>query len=360
MSCGSHQPPILSAVQPVAANRTIAAATRVGGNKSRRLAQHSIKATLRFGGICMSDKCSLSVIILTYNEEIHIERAMRSVLPIATQVFVVDSFSTDRTLEIARSIGAVTTQHKFVNYSRQFQWALDTLPIETDWIMRLDADEVLTPKLVEELQRRLPGLPQDVSGVALKLGYIFMGRKIKHGGRSLKLIRITRTGAARIEQRWMDEHMMLEYGRPITFKGQMFDSNLRDSTFFTDKHNSYATREAVDVVLNKYRLLKPGSSADPQQIRLKRLLKNNIYYNLPFWCGPLFYFLYRYFLLFGFLDGVEGLIYHFLQGFWYRFLVGAKVWEFNRTLRHLEGREARLTALECLSGIRLLDPNERS
>ena len=303
-------------------------------------------------------RTDLAVVILAYNEAAHIERAVRSLRALGAAAFVIDSFSTDGTPELARAAGATVVQHRFVNYAQQYQWALDTLPIESGWVMRLDADETLTPELVEEIRRRLPTLPPDVTGVNLKRRHVFLGRWIRHGGRyPLVLLRIWRRGCARIEQRWMDEHMVLLHGRSVTFEHDFSDENLNDITYFTDKHNKYATREAIDVLSMRYGLVFVYHAiftveASVQASR-KRLVKERLYNHLPLWCGPLGYFVLRYLFQLGFLDGTEGLIYHALQGFWYRFLVAAKVWEYDRTLRELSGPEARLKALETMTGHRI-------
>jgi glycosyltransferase involved in cell wall biosynthesis len=303
---------------------------------------------------------SISVIILTLNEEIHIERAIHSVALLSAQIFIVDAFSTDHTAGIARRLGAQVIQHEFVNHAQQFQWALDTLPISTEWVMRLDADEVLTPELVGEIARRLPDLPPDITGVNLRRRHIFMGRWVRYGGRyPLIMLRIWRKGAARIEQRWMDEHMLLLRGRALAFDHDFADHNLSDLSFFIDKHNKYATREAIDVLGDRYCLFGPRDALPAKgtspQAAAKRWVKQRIYNRLPFCLGPLFYFLYRYFIQFGFLDGREGLIYQFLQGFWYRFLVDAKVKEFDRCLRSLPDAEAKRTELARLSRQPLAD-----
>jgi len=308
---------------------------------------------------------TIAVIILTYNESIHLERALESVVPLANEVFVVDSFSTDDTVAIAEAHGARTSQRVFDNQARQFNWALDTLDIRSDWILRLDADEVLEPDLVANILRELPCLPQDVTGINLKRKHIFMGRFIRHGGRyPLALLRIWRRGMGRIEQRWMDEHMFLTQGRAITLEGGFADHNLNDLTFFTDKHNKYATREALDVLNQRYALIGgKGAGSHNQdsvnhantslQAAFKRRIKEQVYNRLPFWCGPLGYFLYRYFFQLGFLDGRAGLIYHLLQGFWYRFLVGAKVLELEAAIAHLDTNSARIAELERLTGHKL-------
>lgn len=302
---------------------------------------------------------NLAVIILTYNEERHIERAIRSVQTFCRELVVVDSFSTDGTVEIAKSLGAVVLQNPFVNYAQQFQWALDSAPITCDWVMRLDADEVIEPDLAMRIANELPSLSREVVGVNLKRKHIFMDRFIRHGGRyPLVLLRIWRRGNGRIEQRWMDEHMIVSGGRTVTFEGGFSDVNLYDLTFFTDKHNKYATREAVDILNQRYGLFATDDSLNAKsassQASFKRFMKERLYNRLPFWVGPLGYFLYRYFVQLGFLDGREGLIYHFLQGFWYRFLVGAKVLELDRAIRGLAGVDQKRQELARITGLRLV------
>lgn len=301
---------------------------------------------------------SVAVLILTHNEAMHIRRSIESVSSFATQVFLVDSGSTDDTIQIAEAAGATVLKHPWTNYAQQFQWGLDNAPITADWVMRLDADEIIEPDLAAVISERLPGLAAGVSGVNLKRKHIFMGRWIKHGGRyPLTLLRIWRQGKARIEQRWMDEHMLLTEGDTVTFEGGFSDVNINDLTFFTDKHNKYATREAVDVLNQKYDLFPRDEALDIKATSAaaagKRWLKEGLYNKLPFWVGPLGYFLYRYIIQMGFLDGREGLIYHGLQGGWYRFLVAAKIVELEREIAPLASRTARLETLERLTGYRL-------
>jgi glycosyltransferase involved in cell wall biosynthesis len=304
--------------------------------------------------------CLLSVIILTHNEECHIERSLTSLGDLGDRIFVVDSFSTDNTVSLSKRHGAIVFEHKFVNHAHQFQWALESLPIDSRWVMRLDADEVLTPELVSEIRRRLPQLPPEVMGINLRRRHIFLDRWIKHGGRyPLTLLRIWRPGAAIIEQRWMDEHAVLLNGRAITFEYDFADHNLNDLTFFVEKHNKYATREAIDVLMRNYDLGGRGEKFTAARVSRQRArtrwIKEHVYNRLPLWVGPLGYFVYRYIIRLGFLDGREGLIYHFLQGFWYRFLVEAKVFEFSRALKDLPDRKARLLRLAQLTGYAIND-----
>lgn len=298
-----------------------------------------------------------AVIILTFNEAMHIERAIQSVQTFANEILVVDSFSSDRTLEIARACGATILQRKFDNQARQFNWALDTAPITSDWIMRLDADEVIEPDLAQAIRATLPALPDDVVGVALKRKHIFLDRWIRHGGRyPLTLLRLWRRGHGRVEDRWMDEHVLTTGGRTITLDGGFADHNLNDLSFFIDKHNKYATREAVERLSARYGLRlqrEEGQGAPPRQAAHKKLVKAIFYNRLPFGCGPLAYFLYRYFIQLGILDGKAGFVYHFLQGFWYRFLVEAKLLELDRLLAPLPDAKARFAALERATGLKL-------
>lgn len=297
----------------------------------------------------------ISVIILAYNEERHLARALRSVAPIAHEIFVVDSYSSDRTVEIARASGVKVYQHKFVNQAKQFQWALDTIALSGSWVMRLDADEIVESDLADEIVARLPTLPSDVTGIMLRRKHIFLGRWIKHGGRyPLILLRIWRKGCAQIEDRWMDEHVVLTSGKAVTFYGGFADHSLLSISEFVDKHNSYATREAVDVLAERFNLFRSDEiKLRNLQAAGKRFLKTRFYNKMPFGLSGSLYFFYRYVVRLGFLDGKEGLIYHFLQGYWYRMLVGSKVFEFARDLQRVSSRDERLSKLEALTGLQL-------
>jgi glycosyltransferase involved in cell wall biosynthesis len=303
---------------------------------------------------------SLAVVILTHNEERHISRALASVAGIATEVFVIDSFSSDRTAELARAQGATVLQNKFINYAKQFQWGLDNAPITASWVMRLDADEVIEADLAAKIRDELPGLPDDVVGINLKRKHIFLGRWIRHGGRyPLLLLRIWRRSHGRIEDRWMDEHMILWGGRTVTFDGGFADHNLNDLSFFTDKHNKYATREAIDVINERRRLFRRDvdlvKEEGSRQAAIKRWIKEKLYNRVPYQISTPAYFLFRMIFQLGFLDGKAGLVYHGLQGLWYRFLVGAKVDELEAAIAHIEDPALIRAELRRLTGL-AIDP----
>lgn len=313
----------------------------------------------------MSGNTSLAAIVLTYNEELHIGRCLASISGLASELYVVDSGSSDNTVAIAAEHGAVVLYHPFRNQADQFRWALENIRTDADWIMRLDADEVVEPDLAERIANELPCLPSDVVGVNIDRKQIFMGRWIRYGGRyPLRLLRIFRRGHGRVEQRWMDEHIVVEGGRTVHFAGGFADHNLNGLSYFTNKHNQYATREAIDVLSQRLGLFErrdeDGHHMGSGQAAFRRWFKTKVYNRIPFIPATLGYFLLRYIGQFGFLDGKEGLIYHFLQAYWYRFLVGAKVLELERAIAGLRSPEEIVARLEQLTGQQLSQTTERA
>jgi glycosyltransferase involved in cell wall biosynthesis len=297
----------------------------------------------------------VAVIILTKNEEIHIERCIASVKAFARSVHVIDSGSTDRTRDIAARLGAEVLENAWINHADQFQWACDHVSSDAQWIMRLDADEIIENDLATEIQERLDHLPHQVVGVTIDRKHVFMDKWIRHGGRfPIRLLRIFRQGKGRVEQRWMDEHILVWGGETVHFKGLFVDHNLNDSDFFTTKHLGYATKEAIEILNQRMGLFPRDQelmSGGPRQAAAKRWVKENLYNRIPFPIATLGYFLYRYVVQRGFLDGREGLIYHFLQGFWYRFQVGVRLAELERIVAASE--DPPLVALQKATGLQL-------
>lgn len=276
----------------------------------------------------------LSVIILTYNEELHIRRCLENVLPFAKKVFVVDCFSTDKTKEIALRLGAEVVEHAWPgNQAEQFNWALDSLPISTEWVLRLDADEYLLPELVEELREKLPTLPEDVTGIIFNRRHIFMGKWMRRGIYPVKLLRVFRHGKGMCEQRLMDEHIQLTEGRAVEFEHDFCDHNLNNLSWFCHKHVNYAIREAVDLLDMELDLTGAAETDSEKEISpqaLAKRMKKHQYAKQPLFWRAFAYFCYRYFLKGACLDGKVGFIWTFLQGWWYRTLVDAKVYEIKR------------------------------
>lgn len=268
----------------------------------------------------------ISVIVLTKDEELHIGRCLERLMPLEPrQVFVVDCFSKDRTVEIAEGFkdkyaawgGEVNiVKHEWPGiHSKQLNWAFDTLEWKSTWVLRMDADEYLYPEAVEEIKSLIGGgVDDEVTSMSLWLRRVFMGRKIRFGGISkIPLVRIFRYGVGRIEDRAMDEHVVTSRGRCVQLKGEFADDNLNGLDWWTRKHLGYAKREAADAMAGeKY---KPSKG---------------FYYRAPIFWRAFGYFLYRYVVRLGFLDGKEGFLWNFLQAWWYRTMVDAEIWQMQR------------------------------
>ena len=247
----------------------------------------------------MSNK-KVTVFILTKNESLHIKRCLDSLRNIADKIVIIDSFSTDDTKEICLSYGDLVefSEHPWKNYADQFQWGLDNHTVNTEWCMRMDADEYIDSELQNELLSKLPELTDDINCIFIRRKYIYKNKWIRHGGvYPLNLLRVWRTGTGRIEQRWMDEHIVVQNPRTTQFHGHIYDQNLNDIRLWSDKHLNYADREVVDLLNIKYSLFKKDDEVKKNggfQEKIKRLLKEKIYFKLPPSIRSLLYFLYRY------------------------------------------------------------------
>lgn len=271
----------------------------------------------------------LSVIILTKDEKLHIARCLENVNQFAKKVYVIDCHSTDGTQEIARGMGAEVIEHDWPgNQAAQFNWALDNIQIDTEWILRLDADEYLLPELIEELKAKLPSVSKDVNGIFFNRRHIFLDRWMKGGIYPVKLLRLFRTGHGRYEQRLMDEHVVLSDGESVEFENDFCDHNLNNISWFCKKHVDYAVREAAEMLDAEFWLSGhiSDNSAFSKQSKEKRKKKES-YSKQPLFWRSFAYFIYRYFLRGGWRDGKEGFIFTFIQGWWYRTLVDAKIFE---------------------------------
>lgn len=284
---------------------------------------------------------TITAIILTYNEEQHIKRCIDSLSDLVNEIYVVDSFSNDRTIEIAKKAGAKVFQNAWVNYATQFNWALENCNIKSDWVWRIDADEYIDAKEKKSFIESLNNLSDTITGVYIKRKIVFMKKQLLHGGwYPVWHLKIWRNGKGFCENRWMDEHIKLTEGESIKLNCTQVDENLNDLTWWSQKHNEYATREMVDLLDSKYQIFSKNT-VEPKLFgtneQKKRWLKLS-YLKLPLFIRPIIYFIYRYLFKLGFLDGKSGLVWHILQGFWYRFLVDSKIYELNLRFNHDENK----------------------
>lgn len=269
-----------------------------------------------------STRPTLAAIVLTKNEERDLPACLESLRDLTTEIYVVDSGSTDRTVAIAQEYGAQVLFHDFTSHASQLNWAMDNIPSKSEWVLRIDADERISHRQCQEIRKSLHGAGADVTGFELARRIRFLGRDLRYGSTyPIWLLRIWRSGYGRCEDLWMDEHIVVRCGQVERVGGDLIHVIPKDLSEWTAKHNWYATRECADLSGGETEADLTGQS------QRTRWLKNNVYLHLPLFYRAFLYWFYRYVIRLGFLDGRPGLIYHFLQGFWYRFLIDAKLYE---------------------------------
>jgi glycosyltransferase involved in cell wall biosynthesis len=275
----------------------------------------------------------ISAIVLTYNEEANIEACLQSLVDWTDELFVVDSYSSDNTTEIASDFTDKIFEHKFENYADQRNWAQNNLPILNDWIFHIDADERVSEPLKNEIRSRLQDDCSKVDGFLIPQRTYFMGRWLKHGDLyPVYHLRLFRRSAGLCERRSYDQHFVCE-GVTEKLSSDLIEQNQINLTEWTARHNRWASDEVQEVLNGSY---NDGDSVNESlfgtPIERRRWLKSKVFYNAPPFFRAFIYFLYRYIGQQGFRDGIEGLIYHTLQGFWFRFLVDAKLYESKKRL----------------------------
>ncbi|MDO8504644.1 MAG: glycosyltransferase family 2 protein [Candidatus Liptonbacteria bacterium] len=271
----------------------------------------------------------VSLIVLTFNEGLNLRKCLKSAEGLVSEIIIVDSGSTDDTPKIAEEFKAKVFRHDFKNQAETFNWALQNTNPSGEWIMRLDADEEILPELKKEIEEKLPGIPADVGGVILRRRTYFSGTWMRHGGiYPTLLLRIFRNGKGMSEEREMDEHLILKEGSAVTFENDFIDNNLNPLGVWIAKHRNYAKREARAYLAQP--TTKGTNDALTGGVGRKYRLKMEVYYRTPPFLRVALYFLYRYIFLCGFLDGATGLLFHFLQGFWYRWLVDVEILKLRR------------------------------
>jgi glycosyltransferase involved in cell wall biosynthesis len=276
---------------------------------------------------------SVAVIILTFNEEENISQALASVIGWAAEVWILDSFSTDRTFDIARSFNAEISQNKFENYGKQRNHALEQLPITSEWVLFLDADEWLPEAVKQEITATLTKCPPQ-NGFYINRRLIWMGRWVRRGYYPSWILRLFRHGKGRCDDRAVNEQIIVE-GATAHLREDFMHEDRKSIGDWVVKHNRYATREALELVH-----AEAGAGADSinarffgSQAERKRWLRRKVWNRMPPLVRPFFYFAYRYVLKGGVLDGRAGFVYHFLQGLWYPFLIDVKYLEMRERLK---------------------------
>ena len=276
----------------------------------------------------------ISAVLISYNEGKNIEACLESIRSISKEIMIVDSGSTDRTLELARRYTNKIYTHPWENGAAQWNWALENVPISNEWVLALDADQRLSSELQAEIQQVLNSNPKDINGFYLCRRQIFRGRWIQHGGYYPKyLLKLFRSGTARCDENELQDCRFYVEGKTTRLRNDLIEDNRKDDdlSVWRAKHERFAKLQAQEEFLRRRNgstwKIHPTPFGTPDQ---RTLWLKNIWYHLPLYVRPYLYFFYRYFLRLGFLDGREGLIFHFFQGFWYRLLVDIHLDELRR------------------------------
>jgi len=268
----------------------------------------------------------LSVLIPTFNEELNLPNCLASLRGWAENVWVIDSYSSDRTVEIAKEAGANVLQHIFDGYAQQKNWALENPMFRGSWVLILDADERVTPELAQEICRIVQDDGNRFDGFYLNRKLIFYGKWIRHCGWYPSWnLRLFRHGSGRYEQRDVHEHFVLK-GKVGYCRHDLIHEDLRDMSFWIAKHNRYSSLEAVE--LTRIRLGATQSELPASifggSVERKRFIKERIW---PFIPGRAFLlFFYLYFFRLGFLDGRHGFVFCLMHAVFEQFTT-AKMWE---------------------------------
>jgi glycosyltransferase involved in cell wall biosynthesis len=269
---------------------------------------------------------SCAVVIITFNEEVNLPYALESVRDWTDEIFVIDSFSTDRTVEIAKAYGAKVVQRTFVSFSNQKNWAIDNLDSECRWVLFLDADEYLSEEMKIEIKSVLKNDDGNVGGYFTRIKFIYLGRWLKHGDLYRNLIRLIRKDRGRyIETSGFREKMVVD-GSILALKSYIVHYDRKSVADWIMKQ---MPRIRIDASV---RLAVPAFDAEKSNTETSyhhtmeggrsRFLRR-ILYMLPSPVLPFAQFFYRYIIRLGILDGWQGFIYNFLLQLWYPIMVEA-------------------------------------
>lgn len=287
------------------------------------------------------EKCPLSVIVLTFNEEVNLRACLESVKDLTDEIFIVDSFSTDKTQEIAREYTEKFYQNPWTHGAAQRDWALRNLPFTHAWILFLDADERLTPALRKEIDTVIRQEMQSprFGGFYVPRKFFFLGKQLRWGGcrGGLKEMRLCHRQYLDIKER-AGREIYVSLKKVSSLKEYIIHNDQKPLAAWIDRHNCYSSQEGE--YLWKISQAAPRSSlgrqiaASDRRLYWKEVFRERIWHRMPLGFRPTLMFLYNYFIRLGFLDGKAGFVYHFLHNYWYRFLIDAKYYEI-KTIKKL-------------------------
>jgi len=275
----------------------------------------------------------VTAVIFTYDEEVNIETCLKSIADWCQEIFVVDSGSTDRTLEICRKYTDHIRSHPYVDHASQWDWVLKNLPFACEWVIPLDADHFVTEELKQEITWVVLNPEVGIDGYYSRHRYFFAGTPMRgFKPYSLRLFRLHKT---RIDHSELVDFRFVVEGKTEKLSGMVYENNKNELSidFWIDKHQKFSSRIAVEEVLrvNGYLnwSIRPNLFGNPDE---RIIWLKNHWYQLPLYVRPFLYFFYRYFLRLGFRDGADGFLYHFLHAFWFRLMIDIKISELRQRL----------------------------
>jgi glycosyltransferase involved in cell wall biosynthesis len=282
-------------------------------------------------------KLPITAIILTFNEEKNLKNTLLAVSHLTDSILIADSFSTDSTLSIAKEFNCVIVQNKFQNHTSQWKFALENNTFSNEWVIGLDADQVLTNEVIAEIFQIFSNKNslQGINGFYIKRKMFFLGQWIRFGGYyPLYLLKLFRKESLYLDEGELMEHRFYVNGKTYKLKNPLLENNQNETiSFWLQKHIRYAQLQAKEEYgLSKNKKNKGSILGDVNA--KKRFLRLNIWEKMPLFLRSFIYFIYRYFILLGFLDGKRGLIFHFLQAFWYRFTVDSLIFEHKSNIKN--------------------------
>lgn len=277
-----------------------------------------------------------SFIILTFNEEIHLKRLLSGIAQFNTDIFIIDSGSTDNTILIAEQYGAKVIYNKFENHPKQWDFALKNCPVKTEWLICLDADHFMTESLIAKLNEfKTENIEKEVNGIFFNRHNYFKGKRLKYGGyRNFYLQKMFRYGKGVSDLNENMDHRFIIEGRSIVWKDAILnEENLKENNidFWVQKHIKYSSLVAEEEYERmqglRIQTVKPDffGTIDEKKAFLKKL-----WWSMPLYLRPFLYFIYRFIFRLGFLESRQGMIFHFLQAFWFRLMVDIKIDELKK------------------------------
>lgn len=270
-----------------------------------------------------------TAIIMTKNEEKNIVECLESMKGFARRCVVIDCGSIDKTVELAKENGAVVYFHEFEYYAKQFNWGIANCDIDTEWIIRLDADERFPEELKKEIESLIESnKDSNMNGITIEADFFFLGRCMKHGLRNKRKMMLFKREFGRIEDRRRDAHSIISEGHSESCKNRFLHYDFKDLDNYIKRYNWYATREMQDYIDFVHGV---SSEIKTDKVVMKqRKKKFGFYYKMPRFFRAHWWFIYNYIFRGGFLDGKEGLVFCFLECYWYRLLVDAKILEYEK------------------------------